>query len=266
MESRKEEEKHFHDHLRMDSFGQRWSPELEESVQHDPAWVNMKYYSIERASRQLVLDWFVSECKGKRVLDYCCGNGEDGIFIAQNGAGEVCGIDISGVSVENCTKRAKELGVTNISYREMDAESLQFGDDHFDIVTEYGALHHLNLEKAFSEMARVLKSDGRAICVEALGHNQIIKFYRKVTPKLRTEWEVDHILKKKQIEIANRYFEKVDVLGFFHLATLAAVPFRKFQGFNRILAILEAIDNVMLKTPVLKWQAWQVVFVMSNPK
>lgn len=65
--------------------------------------------------------------------------------------------------------------------------------------------------------------------------------------------------------MAESYFGKVDT-RFFHLATLAAVPFRKLAIFNPMLDLLEAIDSVLLKIPFLKWKAWQVVFVLSEPK
>ncbi len=56
MEARKEREKEFHDILRDGALGQRWSPEFEELIQSDSSWANMKYYSVERKSRQVVLD------------------------------------------------------------------------------------------------------------------------------------------------------------------------------------------------------------------
>lgn len=271
MEKRKIREREFHNKQRTvieDArvADMRWSLALEPTIRDNPLWSNMKYYAIERKSRSVVLDWLHVNCKGKKVLDYCCGNGDDGILIAKNGAADVIGIDISDTSIRNCTDKAKDLRVNNLTYKVMDAEELSFESEIFDIVSEYGALHHLNLSKAFSEIARVLKPDGKAICVEALGHNKAIHFYRKLTPHLRTEWEAEHILRKKDIELANQYFNKIDILGFFHLAAIAAVPFRNSSRFSMVLGFLESLDNVLLKLPWLKWQAWQVVFVLSDPK
>jgi len=271
MEQRKKSEREFHNSIRtvLDDehvADTRWSPELETTIKNNPLWANMKYYSIERRSRSMVLDWFRRNCKGKRVLDYCCGNGDDGIFIAKNGAISVTGIDISDISIENCKKRAYNLELNNIDYAAMDAEALDFEDETFDVVTEYGALHHLNLNKAYSEMARILAPGGKAICVEALRHNKIIHLYRKLTPNLRTEWEVEHILGKKDIELAKLYFNKVEIIGFFHFFTLGAVLFRNRAGFKVILRTLELLDSLCLKLPFLKWQAWQVAFVLSEPK
>ncbi|MBN1636137.1 MAG: methyltransferase domain-containing protein [Deltaproteobacteria bacterium] len=266
-ETRKEIEKKFHNVLRVGKSGQRWSPELEEVIKEDSLWANMKYYSVERQSRQAVIQWFSENCRGKRVLDYCCGNGDDSFIIASCGAESVFGIDLSEVSVNNCTSRAAREGCDKVtSFMVMDAEALEFEDNFFDVVSEYGALHHLNLSKAYAEISRVLKPDGKCICTETLRHNPIIHYYRKKTPEIRTEWEVEHILRKSDIENAKEYFYDVDVLGCFHLTSLMAVPFRNMSGFTYLLTMLEAIDSMILKLPFIKWQAWQVVFVLSNPR
>lgn len=266
MDERKREEKEFHDKLRANSFDQRWSPDLEKLIKKDPLWSNMKYYSIERKSRDFVLDWLLLNCHNKKVLDYCCGNGEDAIFVAKNGAKEIIGMDISGVSIDNCNIRATQENVSNVvSFRVMDAEDLKFNDNTFDVVTEYGCLHHIDLKKAYSEIARVLKPNGKAICNEALGHNVFIRLYRKLTPGLRTKYEAEHILKKKDIELAKRHFNKVKC-HFFHLFTLLSVPFRNLPGFAGLLTLMEYLDSIILKLPILKWQAWQVVLVLSEPR
>lgn len=271
MEKRKEIERDFHNKIRLitdDSHvaDTRWSPELEVTIKNNPLWKNMKYYSVERKSREFVLNWFENNCRGKYVLDYCAGNGEDGVYIAKHGAEKVTGIDISNVSIENCTYLASKNGVSDVTeFIVSDAENTGFEDNLFDIITEYGALHHLDRKKAFPEMARILRSDGKIICNEALGHNPIIHLYRKKTPLLRTEWEVEHIMRKKDFEMAQKYFGKVE-MHFFHLFTLLAVPFRKFSGFPFFLRLLEGIDSVLLKFPGIKWWAWQVVFILSEPK
>ena len=114
LEDRKKKERDFHNKIRIvqdDDAGvleTRWSPGLEDTIKNNPMWVNMKYYAVERKSRSFVLDWLVDHIDGKVVLDYCAGNGEDGVYAAINGAKHVYGIDISDVSIENCKKLATE--------------------------------------------------------------------------------------------------------------------------------------------------------------
>lgn len=268
---RKAVEKEFHDKLRKVADDHhvtdtRWSPEMEKTIRSNPLWVNMKYYAVERKSRDAVLAWYEKHTPGKVVLDYCCGNGEDGVLIAEKWADRVLGIDISEVSIENCRRLAESRGVSDRVIHEVrDAENTGLPSDSFDIITEYGSLHHLDLDKAFAEMARLLKPGGRAICQEALAHNPLIHAYRKLTPDLRTPWEVDHILRRSSLETARRYFGSVQV-WHFHLVSLLAVPFRRTPLFKPVLATLEAVDGILLKIPGLRWQAWQMVFELSEPR
>jgi len=227
---------------------------------------NKKFYSIVESSRTFAERYLIANLKDKKVLDYCCGNGNMSVWMAKNQASEVIGIDISEIEIENCKKMALEQGVEEkTKFIVMDAEEMEFDNNVFDIIYVSGVLHHLDLQRSYPEMSRVLRPDGVAICIEALGHNQLINLYRKMTPQLRTEWETQHILKKKDIEFAKNYFGKVEILGFFHLAAIGAVPFRNLPGFKTLLTSLEAVDSFLTRLPLLKWQAWQVVFQLSQP-
>lgn len=270
LEQRKLEEIEFHNRLRHITDDPhvgdtRWSPELERTVQGNPLWINMKYYSIERRSRAYVLRWFRTHCKNAHVLDLCCGNGADSIYLAKTCGAEVVGCDISDVSISNCRALAEREGVAaKTRFDLQDAEKMSYPDNSFDVVTEYGALHHVDLQRVYAEIARVLRPGGKAICNETLGHNLAIHWYRKLTPHLRTAWEIEHILKKPHIELARKYFRKVTV-RHFHLATLAAVPFRNTHLFYPLLMVLEWVDRILLRLPVVRWQSWQVVIVLEEP-
>ena len=254
LQDRKQKEREFHDRLRDEQAG-------------DPYYTsNKKFYSTSEADKEYVKKWLAERCKGKRVLDYCCGKGDFSFWLAEAGA-DACGIDISPVSITNATKRVgkKRLG-GKVEFHVMDAEATDFPNDSFDLAVVNGVLHHLDLEKAYLELSRILKSDGEIICTEALRHNVFIHLYRKMTPHLRSAWEVDHILGKQEIEMARQYFDKVEVARFFHLATIGATPFRNLPGFKLVKRSLEVVDSVLLKLPVVKWQAWMVVFVLSRPR
>jgi ubiquinone/menaquinone biosynthesis C-methylase UbiE len=270
LEQRKREEIEFHNSIRFVTddahvSDTRWTPEMEGTIRSNPLWENMKYYSIERKSRDHILSWFKEHCKGAKVLDLCCGNGGDSIFLAKECGAQVIGCDLSDVSIENCRALAAREGVSEKARFEIeDAEHLSYPDSSFDVVTEYGALHHVDLQKVYAEMARILRPGGAAICNETLGHNYAIALYRRLTPSLRTPWEVDHILKKPQIDLAKKYFKHVKV-SQYHLMTLVAVPFRNLFIFAPMLSVLESLDGVLLKLPILRWQAWQAVIELRDP-
>jgi ubiquinone/menaquinone biosynthesis C-methylase UbiE len=251
---RKQEERELHDRLRGDlCFGSS----------HD---ANLKFYSINQSNRDFVEKYLTDRCKGKTVLDYCCGNGESALWLADAGACAY-GIDISPVSIENAWTEARRRGIADkVVFRTMDAEATEFNDDCFDFVVVDGVLHHLDLERAYRELSRILKPEGAVIATEALRHNVLIHLYRRMTPHLRTPWEAGHILGKKQVEMAKQHFERVEILKFYHLATIAAVPFRNLAFFEMVRRTLGAIDSILLSLPVLRWQAWMVVFELSQPR
>ena len=228
---------------------------------------NMKFYSITNKSEEFQYKWLKERCvSGVKVLDFACGNGENGIYAAQCGS-EVIGIDISPEGVENAKLNAKQAGVyDHCRFEAMDGENMTFSDNSFDLAVEYGALHHVDLDKAMVELNRVLKPDGEMICVEALRHNPLIHWYRKKTPHLRTEWEVEHILGVESLAVARKYFHNIDV-KFFHLAVLAAVPFRKTPFiFKPVRVLLNKVDSLLLRSETIGKYGWIMIFTMSKPK
>lgn len=225
---------------------------------------NQKFYSIAVSSERYQQDWLRERCRaGVRVIDFACGNGENGIFASRCGA-DVVGIDISPEGIANAN--AVRAGVeARCRFEVMDGENLSFPDDSFDLGVEYGALHHVDLDRALSELARVIKPGGQMICSEALRHNPIIHAYRRRTPHLRTEWEVEHILGVESLEVARKHFREVTV-RFFHLAALAAVPFRRTPIFHSLRRVLDAVDHLLLSNQLLGKYAWIMIFTMSDPR
>lgn len=239
---------------------------VEGDAEYDQHFSNMKFYAITRSSTTRRDALLYDGIQGAVALDYCCGNGEVAIEMAKRGAKKVYGIDISQVAVDNATELARAHGVGDIcEFRVMDAEHTQFPDNTFDAIHEYGALHHLELKSAFRELARILKPGGRVVCTEALRHNPLIHWYRRRTPHLRTEWEVEHILGLPEIDSGREHFAGVDVRTF-HLAALAAVPLRRSALFRPALACLEMVDSVLLSVPYVRRLAWVAVVKYSHPR
>ena len=258
VEDRKREEARFHDQREADRH--RLTPE--EFLRRYP---NKSFYAIDRESKQYLFDWLTERCPGKRALDYCCGNGEIAVRLAKAGA-EAYGIDISAEEIETAKKSAAAVGLSERThFAVMDAEAMAFPDDHFDVIVCSGVLHHLDVDKAFPELARVLKPTGEIICAEALGYNPAITWYRRRTPHLRTAWETNHILTMKEVRKGLSHFSSVDV-RFFHLFTILAIPFRNSSVFDGMLSVLQAVDRVVLKIPGLRLMAWQMYMVYSRPR
>lgn len=255
---RKQEEMDFHNRRELDRHSLA-------AADFERKYANKKWYSVARKSQQYVDDWLARHCPGKVALDYCCGLGGMCLRIAQSGA-FVHGIDISDKSVRTAQELLARNGLASrAKIQVMDAERMSFSAGMFDIIVCTGVLHHLDLDRAYPELARVLKPDGRILCMEAVGHNPLIQLYRKLTPSLRTSWETEHILKRRDVLRSKQYFREVD-LRFFHLLSIAAVTLRKTPVFGTALAVLDAMDAAILRLPGLRWMAWQMVFELRGSR
>ncbi len=226
-----------------------------------PVW---GFYKITGASRRAFRDWLVAEdLAGKRVLEYGSGASAQAFSLAAQGA-DVTAVDISPVAVEQGRQRAvNEHLEPRIEFRVMDAERLDFADQTFDLVCGSAVLHHLDLSLAYPEIARVLRPGGSAIFVEPLGHNPLINAYRNRTPALRTVDE--HPLLLSDLDQACRYFRELEV-RFFHLSSLAAIPFRNRSRFPALLSALDQLDRGLFRVfPAVQKHAWMSVFRMADP-
>ena len=256
VESRKREEARFHDQRELD----RNRLTAEEFLRKYP---NNTFYAIDREPKEFMYRWLAERCPGRRALDYCCGNGQITIRLAQLGA-EAHGIDISAEEIGTATKNAATAGVSSRAhFSVMDAEAMSFPDGYFDVIVCSGVLHHLDVDNAFPELARVLKPGGEIICAEHLDTNPIIALYRRCTPHLRTAWETDHILTMREVRKGLKHFSHVDI-RYFHLFTILAIPFRDSRIFDRLLAALRAVDRLVLKIPGIRLMAWQMYFIYSK--
>jgi len=221
-----------------------------------------KYYSVVGRSRSFYLEQIQEGCQGKRVLEYGCATCGHTRYLPKRGA-RVTGIDISDVAVREAQRCAEVEQIEALDYRVMNAEVLEFDDNSFDLIYGNAILHHLDLKKAFAELARTMKPDGMGVFLEPLGHNPLINLYRRLTPGVRTPDE--HPFVMRDFKLARTYFGKVE-LRYFHLLSLLAVPFRHRRFFGPLLRRLDTVDATLFRAvPLAGRYAWAAVVCLSLP-
>jgi SAM-dependent methyltransferase len=105
---------------------------------------------------------------GMRVLDLACGVGDPALSIAREVApsGQVTATDFGPGMMSLAEELARKKGLTNIEFREANAESLPFPEATYDRLTcRFGIMFFPDLGKALRECHRVLKPGGRAAFV-----------------------------------------------------------------------------------------------------
>jgi ubiquinone/menaquinone biosynthesis C-methylase UbiE len=221
-----------------------------------------KYYRVPHASWLQYRNTLVKCGAGKQVLEYGCGTGSQSAYLERNGAERVVGIDLSDVAIAKARAAATTAKLTRTDYFVMNAEQLDYPDNSFDLICGTAILHHLDLDRAFREVTRVLRPTGTAVFLEPLGHNPLINLYRWATPRLRTVDE--HPLLMRDLDLARRYFTSVKT-DFFVLQSLLAMAFHG-SWFEPARDMLEFADAVLFKRlPYVRRYAWQVVLVLRGP-
>ena len=111
---------------------------------------------------------FTEAKKGDKILDICCGTGNQLFYFAKLGV-ETVGIDINPKMIKIAEKRKYKLGVKNVSFLVGDAAKLPFEENSFDLALISLALHEIdeNLrDKIISEMKQVVKENGSLIFID----------------------------------------------------------------------------------------------------
>ena len=101
---------------------------------------------------------------GLQVLDLGCGDGTTAVPAARLGA-DVLGVDIARNLVKAGNHRAKEAGLTNLTFQEGDACDLgELDDQRFDLVVSiFGAMFAPRPFDVANEMVRVTRPGGRVV-------------------------------------------------------------------------------------------------------
>ena len=101
---------------------------------------------------------------GKRVLDIAAGTGEPAIPAARKvgPAGRVIATDFVEEMLTFAREKASRAGVTNIEFRRVDGEALDFPGDSFDVVSiRFGIMFMPEPDRCLRAVHQVLKPGGR---------------------------------------------------------------------------------------------------------
>jgi ubiquinone/menaquinone biosynthesis C-methylase UbiE len=100
---------------------------------------------------------------GMKVLDLGSGTGYPALLAAQTvgSSGRVIGLDLAEQMVAAAERKAKRLGLTNVTFRQGDVTRLPFEDGFFDAVTSRFCLMFLpDIPQAVFDIARALRPGG----------------------------------------------------------------------------------------------------------
>jgi demethylmenaquinone methyltransferase / 2-methoxy-6-polyprenyl-1,4-benzoquinol methylase len=148
---------------------------------------------------------------GEAILDMAGGTGDIAFRMARRGA-RVTVSDINADMLGVGEQRAQQRGVTGLSWKVENAESLSFDDGAFDAYTiAFGIRNVTDIPAALREAHRVLKRGGRFYCLEFStsdwpGFAQLYEAYsERVIPRIGKAVANDEASYKYLVESIRRF-------------------------------------------------------------
>lgn len=125
----------------------------------------------------------VGDVRGRVVLDYGCGNGENTLPLVARGA-RVVAVDVSEDLLRLARRRLALHGLADRSaiFLAGSAHDLPLPDASVDAVMGIAILHHLDLELAAREVHRVLRPGGVAVFQEPVRNSRLLAALRAMVP------------------------------------------------------------------------------------
>lgn len=211
---------------------------------------NKEYWGCETPTGQLrlyikgeLISRAMHAKKGAKLLDLGCGFGALTQHLTDLKC-EIYGVDISSQSVAIARKKIKS---SKIFFKPGNAHDLDFKSGYFDMIVGNAILHHLELDKALSEIFRTLKKGGQIIFFEPNLINPQVLLERKIPYCRRlvrnSEDETAFIRWQLEKELKNAGFKNVKVTPYDFL--YPALPLSFAKTFKKISDVLE-------KTPLIR--------------
>lgn len=215
----------------------------------------------------------VPDCRGLKILDYCCGTGITAIYFALCGA-EVWAFDASSEAITIAVKSAQVSGIADrIHFDVLDAQFLPYESDFFDAAFCQSALHIvIDYPNCPHELSRVLAPGSKAVfCEEPLGYNLFLCPVRWLRRRKYVKCG-GRPLRYPDFENFGASFSQTEIQHFNLLAqgktafTSQLCRHGSLRPWTRnFLLILEKMDNRMLSAmPILKKYCGSVVVIFTK--
>jgi SAM-dependent methyltransferase len=183
----------------------------------------------------------LGDVRGKYLLDYGCGMGEETIYFATSGA-IVTAIDISSLGVEITKRRAAHNSLGNITAFVGDVTATALPSESFEIVHGLGIIHHVGLAAGFREVKRLLKPGGKAVFLEHMENSDFVDWLKGVVGMNEGAYtEEEKPLKWNDCRSYAAEFTRMDLYPFYFFGRLR----RYIPWFGR--QYVQKIDYAIFK-------------------
>jgi len=182
----------------------------------------------------------------KRILDIGTGTGRFIDYII-NQAESVVGIDISKGMVGYCKKKFSEQ--EKVTIQEMNSLHLDFEDNTFDIVLNFGYESITDLTPYFKEVNRVLKKGGIFIFT-CLNDVAMFNCYDRIAMKVLNIYKefprIKFGAKEIKVILEQTGFKISKCVSNFCLVPPYLLPFKRFKRLDQIVPVFTCFINLLI--------------------
>ena len=169
--------------------------------------------------------------RGDKVLDLCCGTGTLTILLSKllYSDCKITGVDISHGQIAQAQKKIENSG-NNLTFKVMDAKSLDFKDENFNIVIISAALHEMDKNERLNvlcEIYRVLKKNGLFLIFE---HHEPSKSFLRIAYNFYLGYSEKLLSHSFEMQ-RNILLELMKT----HFKIISQTPVRKFFNFFQVI-------------------------------
>jgi SAM-dependent methyltransferase len=179
---------------------ERSAEEARKLVVEPVDWVQVERYVNPPSDTPYPLEYafhLLGDVRGKTVLDFGCGAGENIVPLVKRGA-HVIGLDVSPELVGLARQRLERAGL-KADLRVASAYATGLPDGSVDVIFSISLIHHLDIGQVREEMLRILAKDGRAILKEPIRFSTIYARLRALLPAQGDISEYEHPLTRAEL-------------------------------------------------------------------
>jgi SAM-dependent methyltransferase len=148
---------------------------------------------------------FASEyCRNKRVLDAGCGVGYGSQYLAANGADSVLALDIS---ADALAEARQKFGRSNLTFTQMNVESIDRSLGQFDLVVNFENIEHLSNPGLFIKGARSVSN----LLITSSPNGSLSQL--DPSGKLANRYHVKEFTAKEMTDLIEPAFPKIEMFG-----------------------------------------------------
>jgi SAM-dependent methyltransferase len=156
----------------------------------------------------------LGDIRGKTVLDFGCGAGENIVPLVERGA-RVVGVDISPDLIA-LARRRLALARLEATVQVGSAYETGLPDASVDVILCVALIHHLDIERVRQEMERILARDGKIILKEPIRFSNLYARVRGLLPAASDVSDYEHPLTVEEFAAISLPF-KADGTRYFRL-------------------------------------------------